>query len=122
LDKGASLKLADNNGKTPLMVAVATTKIPVDLLLHYDNEKSINNQDHEGNTALHNLLLSGDFPQTVQLLLEHGADVVLENNEGLTVTEIAQNKQRGASLKVLQAQSSSKESDTPDQRAVISED
>lgn len=122
LNKGASLKIADNNGRTPLMVAVATTKIPVDLLLHYDNEKSINNQDHEGNTALHILLLSGDFPQTVQLLLEHGADVVLENNEGLTVTEIAQNKQRGASLKVLQAQSSSKESDTPDQGAVISKD
>lgn len=122
LDKGASLEIADNNGRTPLMVAVATTKIPVDLLLHYDNGKSINAQDHEGNTALHILLLSRDSPQTVQILLNHGADVALKNNEGLTVIELAQNKKRWSSLEVLEAQGSYNESSAFDKSEVINKD
>lgn len=50
----------------------------------------VNTQDLYGDTPLHNLLYSEDADiDTVELLLENGADVSLENEDGMTPAELA---------------------------------
>jgi ankyrin repeat protein len=50
----------------------------------------VNTQDLYGDTPLHNLLYGeGADIDTVELLLESGADVSLENEDGMTPAELA---------------------------------
>lgn len=50
----------------------------------------VNMQDSYGDTPLHNLLYNEDVNyETVQLLLESGADVTIRNEDGMTPTDVA---------------------------------
>ena len=54
------------------------------------NGADVNVQDDYGDTPLHNFLYSEDVDvETITLLLENGADVSLENVDGMTPSELA---------------------------------
>lgn len=64
-----------------------------------DEGADINTQDGYGDTPLHNLLYSEDVDlNVVTLLLDHGADPSLENEDGMTPAELAVENGHGEEL------------------------
>ncbi|WP_214691480.1 MULTISPECIES: M48 family metallopeptidase [unclassified Exiguobacterium] len=63
------------------------------------NVTDVNIQDEYGETPLHNLFYNDDIdPETVLLLLDHGADVTIENEEGMTPIDVAREMGHGPQL------------------------
>lgn len=82
----------DTNGRTPIMLAVLarSTKV-LPLLLEYYEEKigsCVHWEDNQGNTALHLAAELGNH-ETVQLLLNYGADASIINDAGKTPAQMA---------------------------------
>ena len=95
LKKGAIVNqpINDRQGLTPLQLAVQRWTAPfyataVFKLLSEIKDFDIESRDKRGNTALHTALsvLSVTF---TQLVLDHGADVNITNDNGLTPLELA---------------------------------
>jgi ankyrin repeat protein len=54
----------------------------------------------DGNTALHWVVIGGNDPSKVELLLEHGADVAITNNDGETALDCAREMEKLEELNV----------------------
>ncbi len=96
LEKHANPNIKDNTGKTPLMMAAKNGfRRIVRLLLDYDaninaleyNEKSLDEVSSQM-TAL-SYAARGGHAGIVSILLEHGADTSLRNNDGESAFDIA---------------------------------
>ena len=92
MNRDADVNCRDEDGRTPLMLAVLYTYI--DVCGAVDEEKmtrcllsfgaDTNRQDGEGKTALrHAVQLNRDL-SVIRLLLEHGADPTIEDEEGMS--------------------------------------
>ena len=91
LDKGASMKLATQNGMTPLhWAAEGGGKRIVQLLLRQGGQLYVNSADDEGDTPLHLAARTGN-EEIVQLLLDAGTDMFATNNKDLTPLDMALN-------------------------------
>lgn len=67
--------------------------------------ETLNSRDEEGYTALHRaMLLSGITPEKVQYLIEIGAKINLQDNEGRTPLHHAVEERRLEEVKVLLGQ------------------
>jgi hypothetical protein len=73
----------DKGGKTCLFVN--SNNVWFETLLE---QVDVNIRDKSGNTALHATALAGDI-QKVQMLLDHGADKTIRNNNGKTAFDMA---------------------------------
>ncbi|WP_215143476.1 M48 family metallopeptidase [Exiguobacterium qingdaonense] len=63
------------------------------------NVADVNIQDEYGETPLHNLFYNEDIDrETVRLLLDHGADVTIENEEGMTPIDVARDWGHGPQI------------------------
>ena len=86
LDAGARVDLQDKDGKSPLMV---TRKVAIAKIL-LSNGVSINGVAYNGWHALLYAMKGGNF-ELVEYLLEQGADLDLEADDGSTATSVLQN-------------------------------
>ena len=94
IDGGADINLADRNGYTPLHCASWSGKMKkVKYLIEHgpsNKAKFVNRQNSDGSTALH--LAASNFRdslETVQALIEAGANVNTKNNRGETALHLA---------------------------------
>ena len=108
LAAGADGTIADKKGWTPLMSAVNKGSIELTTLLASD-KKAINVQGKNGSTALHTTVKKsskgGDKLQAkiAQILVRHGANPNLQNNEGDTAIHTAVLNNRFETFKALLA-------------------
>jgi len=92
LDNGADLKVVDNSGQSVLHAA---TSLNTKILLTRGADP--NWQDNDGNAPLHSIFLDvikykffpEPFRDKASLLIESGADLLLENHEGKTPIDLA---------------------------------
>ena len=95
LEAGADPRLASRQGGfTPLHSAVATDAGAVDIeivrmLLAKGADPNAKSQS--GSTALHTVAFTGDGA-SLDLLLNHGADGAIRNNEGKTAADVARER------------------------------
>lgn len=75
-------------GTTPLIEAIRSNDTAlVPFLLENGAQNSINDQDKNGDTALHNAVHANR--SIIKTLIEHGADITIVNNEGETAYDVA---------------------------------
>jgi ankyrin repeat protein len=95
LDAGADTRPASRQGGfTPLHSAVATDAGSVDVeivRLLLDKGGDPNAQAQSGSTPLHTVGFTGDR-ESLDLLLKHGADRAIKNNDGKTAADIARER------------------------------
>ena len=89
---GVDLKMRDEDGGTPLMVAIVSNQLEIARLLIANgadvNETCINNLDI---TPLHAAALDGN-PAMVQLLIENGADITVIDRDGKNCIRLCSQK------------------------------
>eukprot|EP00160_Parvularia_atlantis_P021053 Unigene8966_Nuclearia_a/m.27450 Unigene8966_Nuclearia_a/g.27450 ORF Unigene8966_Nuclearia_a/g.27450 Unigene8966_Nuclearia_a/m.27450 type:complete len:176 (+) Unigene8966_Nuclearia_a:57-584(+) len=89
LDAGASVDARDDNGYSPLQAAASYGHAELlELLLKRGANPII--RDCDDDTPLH----QAETVACAQLLLDHGADLLAKNSEGLTAEEVAGNDDR----------------------------
>ena len=86
---------------TPLHSAAAAHATEIVRML-VESDASINAKQHGGWTALHAAADNGD-EDMIKILLQHGADPLLQNDEGKTPAQIAQLKGRDKAFQLLSA-------------------
>jgi ankyrin repeat protein len=93
-DEGADILATDKNGKNTLHIAAQSGNPQMVSIIiqaarkRKELQKAVEAKDSTGATALHYAIASKNLP-TAQLLLEAGADVNAQTNEGLTPLMIA---------------------------------
>lgn len=85
LTEGGNADCLDGAGNTPLIVACQNGSLQICKLL-MANGADLNAQNHKGNTALHYCFNYG-YEDIGTYLIEHGADDLQTNSEGLTCYE-----------------------------------
>jgi len=76
------------SGETPLVAQVHNRNAAaITALVHAGAD--VNHRDEQGNTALHEAVRA-DYAGIVQILLKYGADVSIENDEGITPQALAE--------------------------------
>jgi ankyrin repeat protein len=89
LDSGASAEAQNNDGSTPLHVAVSKIQTDEEVIrLLIENSTKIDLRNNKGQTALHEASLRGQ-PNIIQLILNNGADVDASDNSGSTPLHLA---------------------------------
>ncbi len=90
LSQGTDVHVQDHDGQTPLHYAAQGNAASVAAVL-LSHGAVVDSRDHDGNTPLWNAAMRtrGQGP-VVALLLEHGADPLLANDQGRTPDELAQ--------------------------------
>lgn len=83
LDNGALVNVKDKWRMTPIMYCVSTGNDDIINMLTQKFPEAINSQDTNGRSALHFSVEYGS-ETTVKLLLEKGADVNIQDNDGYT--------------------------------------
>ena len=95
LRAGADPRQASRHGGfTPLHSAVATDAAPVDIeivRMLLDKGAESNAKSQSGSTPLHTVGFTGDR-ESLALLMEHGADPAITNNDGKTAADIARER------------------------------
>jgi len=95
LEEGADPRSASRmGGFTPLHSAVATDAGAVDVeivRMLLDKGAEPNAKSQSGSTPLHTVGFTGDRA-SLDLLLEHGADTSIQNNDGKTASDIARER------------------------------
>jgi ankyrin repeat protein len=93
LEAGADVNLPDNEGITPLMAAIIRGRVVdlslarmVTLLLLRGADP--NQQDKNGNTALHHAVETSMI-DAIPILIEYGASLEIANNQGQTPLDLA---------------------------------
>ncbi len=86
---------------TPLHSAAAAHAIEIVRML-VESDAPINAKQHGGWTALHAAADNGD-EEMIKILLQHGADPLLQNDDGKTPAQIAQLKGRDNAFQLLSA-------------------
>ncbi|KAF2186070.1 hypothetical protein K469DRAFT_777163 [Zopfia rhizophila CBS 207.26] len=88
LDKGTGLEHLDKNGKTALHHAVHQVKEIFDLIIV--QSKTVNIQDHEKRTLLHDLMdiTWNSTKRLPRFLIQNGADIQLRDSHGRTVLDL----------------------------------
>lgn len=104
LDNKANVNSQDNNGISALVVACCKNAAStVKLLLEYNANPNF--QDINGDTALMKILTktkeNKNALQIAKNLLENGADVKLQNNQGQTAFEIAMANKSDVSMEII---------------------
>lgn len=89
IEKKLKLKATDKKKRTPLHHAASSGYI--DMIELLCGEFDVNAQDVKGSTALH-LAIEKDREATQNLLIEFGANLDIENNEGQTPMSLAWSK------------------------------
>lgn len=83
IDEGLDPQARDVYRFTPLMRAVDNGFVEAAALLLTLSQTDVNARDEYENTALHHAVSANNIPM-VSLLLEHGADHLLKNRDGLS--------------------------------------
>ena len=96
---GLDINKQDIKGNTLLHVAAFCNNSSDIVTFLLNNGAKLNIQSESGNTPLHVASMMNNI-QIVQLLLDHGADITIKNNEGKT----AEDKAKSALIKNLLAQ------------------
>ena len=93
LTQGASLKDTDDDGRTPLMIALRQNYGIEIIKLLIDAGSDINARDNDGRTVLMVAALYHTDPAIIRLLLDKGCDVKAKSRYGETaLTEAAYNR------------------------------
>uniref|UniRef100_UPI00398E41A8 2-5A-dependent ribonuclease-like isoform X3 n=1 Tax=Pristiophorus japonicus TaxID=55135 RepID=UPI00398E41A8 len=100
MKRGANLNVPDNDGKTPLILAVEKKNKEVVKLLLEGASVEINAQDKSGRTALLAAVESKNALLT-EMLCKKGADVYCEDNRGNTPLLVARRNYDNKTKKVL---------------------
>lgn len=100
LEHGAEPNQADVYSWTPLMRAVYEQRSRVVRLLVQDERTRINQRGENGVTALHLAVLNGD-PDTVEMLLSHGADPAIKDNSDRTALDFARQNNHPGVLRLM---------------------
>lgn len=90
LENGADVNQKNKDGITPLMnyiISKPTDDYIIDVLVKYGAK--INEQDNEGNTALHYAIIHGNSMRIIKCLLNNGSDRSIENKYGMTPMDYA---------------------------------
>ncbi len=85
LQNGASVKIADKTGRTPIQIARDIDSLK--LLLQFGAD--INEKDNEGNTFLHSISSNGEFADKLAWIIQQGAKIDAKNNKGYTPVRVA---------------------------------
>ncbi|RLV89328.1 putative 26S proteasome regulatory subunit p28 [Spathaspora sp. JA1] len=88
VENGASCRVKDKKGYTPLHRASAIGSIPIVKLLMDKGKVNVNAKDNDGWTSLHHALAEGHGDVAV-LLVSLGADAKIENNQQELPIDIA---------------------------------
>lgn len=93
--QGASLEWKDKEGKTPLIVAAKDSRLygVAKILIELGANVNAFSRGHHGGTPLHYAAKEGLY-HTVVLLLSHGANALVKNDEHQTPLEIARKNKR----------------------------
>jgi len=91
---GATIELADNDGNTPLLVAVAQPEPHIDLTKYLveQGHANINIRTNAGDSVLHKAVSpkwSADSKELLDYLISKGADLAAKNNAGDTILHSA---------------------------------
>ncbi len=89
IKKGADV---NKTGWTPLHYAASKSQLPI-LRVLIENHAYIDAESPNGSTPLMMAAMYGN-PQTVELLLQEGADPLLKNQQGLTALQFAERASR----------------------------
>lgn len=88
LKHGADAKLTNSCNQTVLHSAALGGNLEI-INLTLQSEVEINNQDNDGNTALHIIIPYSDSTNTlVRFLLSKGIDVDIKNNDNKTIIDL----------------------------------
>jgi ankyrin repeat protein len=104
VDHGANVNAEDKLGLTPLHQACRVTFVEDVIRVLLDNGAQANARDHRGRTPLY--LAAGNMSMDIgpaQLLLDHGADLNVCDNEGLALLSYARSRSVVELLKQLGA-------------------
>jgi len=111
LDRGADAMVENNNGWTVLHAAVNSNLVEVveTILLHHLVKKSslLDYQDRSGRTALHIAAFKSN-ENLVKLLLDHGADASVVDQNGNAPVMLAKRSNRRRSKELLEEADKSK--------------
>ncbi|KAJ5964750.1 uncharacterized protein N7479_004626 [Penicillium vulpinum] len=100
LDNGADISTQDDDGQTPLHTAARYGYLELVLTLLKCDGVQLETKDRWGLTALSYAAAYGS-PEVIQLLLETGADIDTEDNDGRSVFSHAASENKFANLTVL---------------------
>jgi len=84
-DRNIIINTRDENGDTLLHAAASSgcKEVTAELVKYID----VNAKNHDGNTPLHDALFS-DATEIVKLLINHGANVYIQNNAGISPLQL----------------------------------
>ena len=105
LDYGLNVNALDDMGSTPLNFALEYRSSNIDprvvrFLLNNGADPNVLAQAQGGNTPLHRASRSGRI-ELVRLLVEHGANVEVRDNQGRTPMDVASGEKRDEIVKLL---------------------
>ena len=101
VENGAGVETLSEEELTPLQLAAETMGASlVSMLIDNGTEGYVNRRSSNGETALHSAARSGK-EETVQLLLNRGADILAADNEDLTPLDVALSQGREEIVQLL---------------------